>query len=223
MVQPEAVKDDVLTETEVELAVQGLKGGIAGGLSGIIVEDLKEWRKEDKWEKDPEGRRCNLVVRLVQVMFRDGTVTEEIAWENMVLIQKGKGEYRGIGLVEVLWKVCSVVVSCRLEKSVVLHDTLHGFREGRGMGKTTMEANMHQKLEGIAHEPLFQVFLYFQKAYDSLDRERCLELLRGYGMGPNLAQLLENYWRRQRIVPEVGKYLGTAVGEGRGVTQGNPA
>ena len=67
-------------------------------------------------------------MRLVQVMFRDGTVPEEIAWEMMVLITKGKGEYRGIGLVEVLCKVCSVVVNCRLKRSVVLHDALHGFR-----------------------------------------------------------------------------------------------
>ena len=56
------------------------------------------------------------MVRLVQVMFRDGTMTEEIAWTTMVLLQKWKGEYRGIGIVEVLWKVCSVVVNCRLKR-----------------------------------------------------------------------------------------------------------
>ena len=41
-------------------------------------------------------------------------------------------------------------------------------------------------------------------------------------MGPNIAQILENYWKRQRIVPKVGKYLGTEIGTGRGVTQGDP-
>ena len=51
---------------------------------------------------------------------------------------KWKGEYRVIGMAEVLWKVCSVVVSCRLKRSVVLHDALHGFREGRGTGKSTL-------------------------------------------------------------------------------------
>ena len=35
-------------------------------------------------------------------MFRDGTVPVEIAWAKMVLIPKWKGEYRGIGLLEVL-------------------------------------------------------------------------------------------------------------------------
>ena len=38
-------------------------------------------------------------------------------------------------------------------------------------------------------------------------------------MGQNLDRLLENYWRRQRIVPKIGKYMGTEFGTGRGVTQ----
>ena len=44
-------------------------------------------------------------MRLVQVMFRDGKVPEETSWAKMVLISKVKGEYSGIGMVEVLWKV----------------------------------------------------------------------------------------------------------------------
>ena len=62
-----------------------------------------------------------------------------------------------------------------------------------------------------------------REAYDLLDWERCLELLRGYGLGPNLARILENYWRRQRIVPKVGKYLGTKFGTERVLNQGDPA
>ena len=37
------------------------------------AEDLKEWCKKAKREKEPVGRRWELVVRLVQVMFRVGT------------------------------------------------------------------------------------------------------------------------------------------------------
>ena len=50
-----------------------------------------------------------------------------------------------------------------------------------------MEAKLAQELAGLAQLPLFQVFLYILKVYDSLDRGRCLEVLRGYGMGQNLA------------------------------------
>ena len=86
------------------------------------------------------------------------------------LLPKGKGGYRGIVLVEVLCKMCSVVVNCSLKRSVVLHNALHGFIEGRGTGKVTLEANLAHQMDNISHEPLFQVFLYLHKAYGSLDR-----------------------------------------------------
>ena len=62
---------------------------------------------------------------------------------------------------------------------VVLHEALHGFRGGRGMGTATLEVNLDQQLAVLAHKPLFQVFLDIQKAYDSLYRGRFLEVLLG--------------------------------------------
>ena len=125
--------------------------------------------------------------------FGDGTVPYEISWELMVLLPKGRGGYQGIDLVEVLWKVCSVVVNCCFKMIVVLHDALHGFREGRGIGTAALQANLEHYLYGIAHKPLLQVSLDVYKAYDSLDRGRFLEILKGCGLGPNLARLLNNY------------------------------
>ena len=90
----------------------------------------------------------------------------------MFLFLKGKGGYMVIGLVEVLWKVFSVVVNCFLKRSVVLYDVLHVFREGWGGVTANLEANMNHHLDGIAHKPLFQVFLDVRKAYESLDRGR---------------------------------------------------
>ena len=96
-------------------------------------------------------------------------VPEEISWEKIVLIPKGKVGYRGIWLVELLWKACSVVVNCRLKRSDVLHDALHRFREGIGTGTATPEAKLAQQLAGLAREPLLQVFLDVRNSYDWLD------------------------------------------------------
>ena len=41
-------------------------------------------------------------------------------------------------------------------------------------------------------------------------------------MGPNLARLLENYWKRHWIVPKVSQFLGEVFGTGIIVTQGDP-
>ena len=80
---------------------------------------------------------------------------EELAWSTTVSLTKGRGEYRGIGLVEVVWKVLATVVNCRLKSTVTLHNALHGFRAGSVTGTATLETNLSPQLAGLAHEPLF--------------------------------------------------------------------
>ena len=104
-----------------------------------------------------------------------------------------------------------------------MHNALHRFRVGQGTGTATLEAKLDQQLSGLSQKPLFRVFLDIRKLYDSLDRGWCLEILRGYGMGPNLARLLKSYWDRQRIVPKTGKFLGKEFQMGVGLTQVDPA
>ena len=53
----------------------------------------------------------------------------------------------------------------KLRDAITLHDTLHGFRQGRGVGTATMEAKLDQQLAGIVHERIYQVISDVQKAY----------------------------------------------------------
>ena len=66
------------------------------------------------------------------------------------------------------------------------------------------------------------IFLDLNKAYDALDSYRCLEILEGYGVGPQSRRLLQTYWRRLAMVARAGVYYGTALQGARGVTQGDP-
>ena len=67
----------------------------------------------------------------------------------MVLITKGKGDYRGIGLMEVMWKVVAEILNRWLTASITYHDFLHGFREGRGTGTSTLKAKLIQQLAAM--------------------------------------------------------------------------
>ena len=69
-----------------------------------------------------------------------------------------------------------------------------------------LDAKLAQKLAGLAHEPLFQVFLDITNAYDS----------------PNLTLPLKSYWEGKRIAPNTGKFLGKEFRTGRGLMQGDP-
>ena len=66
------------------------------------------------------------------------------------------------------------------------------------------------------------IFLELHKAYDALDRSRCLEILEGYGMGPQARRIFLTYWSRITMVARTGGYYGTVVQGARGVTQGDP-
>ena len=55
---------------------------------------------------------------------------------------------------------------------------------------------------------LFGVFLDLQKAYDALDRERALDLLTAYGVGPRTVRLIRMYWDRLTMVAKAGGCFG---------------
>ena len=67
-------------------------------------------------------------------------------WTTMVLIPNISREYREIGMVDTICKVCTSIVNSWLQSSILLHDVLHGFRQGRGTGTEIMEAKLEQQL-----------------------------------------------------------------------------
>ena len=63
---------------------------------------MAEEKGKEKTAAEEKGKEMwGKVVEMTQTAFRDGKLAEEAAWQMVVLIPKGKGEFRGIGLVEV--------------------------------------------------------------------------------------------------------------------------
>ena len=52
----------------------------------------------------------------------------------------------GIGLVKVLLKTMSSPINCKIGAAVRYHDTLHGFRSGRGVRTTSLQAKLLQQI-----------------------------------------------------------------------------
>ena len=69
---------------------------------------------------------------------------------------------------------------------------------------------------------LYEVFLYLQRAYNALDRDRCLDILVEYGVGLRALRLLRTYWGRITMLSRAEGYYGPPFKVYHGVTQGDP-
>ena len=143
-------------------------------------------------------------------------------WQAAVLISKGGKDYYEIGLIEVMWKVVAEILNHWLTASIIFHVFLHIFRSGCGTGTATLKVKLFQQLAALREEILYVIFLDLHKAYDALDRYRCLEILKGYFMVPQACRLLQTYWRRLTMVARAGGYYRAAFKGSRGVTKGDP-
>ena len=104
--------------------------------------------------------------------------------QEVVLIPKGGDYYRGIGLVEVMWKVVAEILNLWLTASITFHDFLHGFRAGCDTGTATLDTKLIQQLAALREEVLYVILLDLHKACDTLDRSIRQEILESYDVGP---------------------------------------
>ena len=114
-------------------------------------------------------------------------------WQVVVQIPKGGGDYRDIYLMEVVWKVVAMINNLQLTAPITFHDILHGFQAGIGTGTSNLEGIIFYPFAAIREEFLYVIFLDLKKAYDVLDRYRCLEILEGYGVRPQARCILQVY------------------------------
>jgi hypothetical protein len=149
------------------------------------AKHVKEMLQGIRREEDPEqtgnkgaGDPWRLLMKLVTAVWETGTIPQQLGWIIIVLIHKGSGDYRGIGLLEPIWKIIERVMDRRLN-AIPIHESLHGCWDGRGTGAAVIEAKLAQQLAHLEQRPFYGIFLDLKKAFDAMDCERCLLVLEG--------------------------------------------
>jgi hypothetical protein len=145
----------------------------------------------------------------------------QMSWIVVVLLPKGGGDFQGIGLLDPCWKVVEKIMVRRMG-AIDFHPCLHGGMPKRGMGTARIEAKLAQQLAWVEQEPLYQIFVDLRKAYNHLNREKCLEIMTGYGVGPKLLHIQTQFWTQAEMVCHAGGSFGKPFAAFRGVTQGGP-
>jgi hypothetical protein len=111
--QGPTIPDNVPSNDKIRDAARDLPRGRVGGASRMCAEDITRWLCGITLEEDPdngpnnmgEGENWRLLVGLIQAIWMQGKIPQQLTWVIVVLLPKGGGDYRGIGLLEPLWKV----------------------------------------------------------------------------------------------------------------------
>ncbi len=164
--------------------------------------------KEEEQSDVGLGEKWWIFVKLMQAVWEQGSIPEQMKWEIIVLLPKGGGDYRGIGLLEPFWKVVEKIMVARL-LSVEFHDSLHGRLLGRGTGNATIEAKLHQSLAWRDQCLLYQIYMDLKKAYDALDQEQTLKILAAYGLGQSCRPYRSISGRQQHWYAMPGVIMGS--------------
>ena len=102
------------------------------------------------WYDTPDATNWHKFVTIVQAAFHDGTLAEESMWQTVVLINKRAiGDFREIGMVEVISKTVTSLLNQQLKTSIMFHGVLLRFRAERGTRTTSPEAQLLQHLTSM--------------------------------------------------------------------------
>lgn len=214
-VQPAQINDGPPDEDEILVALKHMRRGKVPGPSGMRVEDLLRWHHE-------VPKAWSLVLSIVDSAFSEGRVPYAFWLGILVLIPKDEpAKFRGIALLEVLYKLCATIIHLRLSDGIVFHPGIHGFCSNRGTPTAGLEAKLLMQFCMQQSIPLFQVFLDLTKAYDTLDRTRTMAILQAYGVGPSTRRLIGIIWDGDTLIPKSGGFYGTPFHAERGVRQGD--
>ena len=151
-----------------------------------------------------------------------GEIPRHILLTIVGLVPEGNsGDYRGVGLLEVTWKLIERFLDKRISE-IEVHNSLHGFQAKRGGGTGIMEANFSHKLAFIEQSPLYGIFIDFRNAYDATDRQRCINICVEAGVGPNAVSLIVTFLEGGNLYCRAAHYYGRVFKVKSGVTPRGP-
>ena len=97
------------------------------------------------------------------------------------------------------------MINWRIRAAARFHDVLHGFQVGQVTRTTSLKSKLLHQLVVMREEVLYKVFLDLQKAYETLDQYRCMDILVGYGVDLRMERILKDYWDHLPIVARAGR------------------
>ena len=185
------INTNLPSKTEIVKAIRSLKSGKVAGLDGIPPEALKADIQTSTEMLHP----------LLCKTWEQERVPDDWKKGHLVKLPK-KGDlsscnnWRGIMLLSIPGKILSRIILERLKRALdkTLRNEQAGFRQDRSCTDhiATMRIIIEQSLEW--QTLLYAVFVDFQKAFDSVDRNVIWRLMHHYGFPPKFINIIQQMY-----------------------------
>ena len=206
-----------ITKAEIKKALKSLNKGKAAGCDdippeawksgGVVSEKILYSLLNKIWEKEviPEDWKKGILIKLP----KKGDLTECKNW-------------RGIMLLSIASKVLCRIILERIKDALdkELRDEQAGFRRERSCCDQIATLRIIVEQSYVWNTQLYLVFVDFEKAFDSIDRNVLWKLLQGYGLPVKIINMIRLFYEGfQASVLHDGD-LTDSFGMGTGVRQG---
>lgn len=162
-------------------------------------------------------------------IWNSGEIPEDWRIAKIINIYK-KGDkhdcsnYRGISILNVAYKVYSTILKRKLQPIAekILLEEQCGFRRGRSTIDAIFTIKQIMENRREYNLPLFFLFLDYNKAYDTVDRQRLWAILKDYGIPVNLLNAIKSLYQNTSIAIWSGRQdsQGKSIRINMGLRQG---
>jgi hypothetical protein len=106
------VNDNPPSEREIIDALGKIKLGKSPGATGIRAEHLRKWMSGATRAKDPiYVGEWAMVTKLIEMAFTGEAIPSAFFTGILILLPKPDGDFRGIALLEVIYKLISSIIN----------------------------------------------------------------------------------------------------------------
>ena len=211
------INTNKITKVEIKEALKTLRLGKAAGVDDLPAELLKVNTQQT----------IEQLSIILNNIWQQETVPQE--WQRGILIKiPKKGDlskcenWRGITLLSVTSKILTRIMLERLKKSLdkVLRKNQAGFRARRSCTDhiVTLRNIIEQSQE--FNTKLYAVFIDFERAFDSLDRNLMWKILETYGIPNKFIKIIKSLYKGYAVHIEHNGKLSEPVEINTGVRQG---
>ena len=228
--------NDPFSTAEISAALAKLASHKAAGVDGMPAEFLTQAVNHvPAGPGNMTSREFVLAPELTALCNAVMNDAYPTAWQTSALVPvpkpKGrpdrKDDHRGIAVGPVVGKLYSLAWTARIDKwaeaTGLRARGQAGFRAGRGTPEHMFVLRHWIDSARVRKQPLYCAFIDFSKAYDRVDRQLLLRILRGCGLHGRALHALASMIEVTRMQVRAQGELGTPFVSTAGVRQGCPA